>query len=158
MWAQYRDLEKDKKKIIDEIVHLESETKVNLNIKLLDDLWVLRNYGPVFNEFKDKVAFWRDQRQKLQNEGMREEERNKTEAELGARIRTLLPIQVPDESTMEALIKAEKCEICGREAKKGTPAYEHMCQRLAALKEYLSGLKRRLQFFRPCSFLITFLK
>ena len=67
MWAQYRDLEKDKKKIIDEIVHLESETKVNLNIKLLDDLWVLRNYGPVFNEFKDKVAFWRDQRQKLQN-------------------------------------------------------------------------------------------
>lgn len=120
VWSQYRDLEKDKKKIIDEIVRLESETKVNLNIKLLDDLWVLRNYGPVFNEFKDKVAFWRDQRQKLQNERMREEERNKTEAELGARIRTLLPIQVPDESTMEALIKAERCEICGREAKKGS--------------------------------------
>lgn len=149
VWAQYRDLEKDKKKIIDEIVHLESETKVNPNIKLLDDLWVLRNYGPVFNEFKDKVAFWRDQRQKLQNERMREEERNKTEAELGARIRTLLPIQVPDESTMEALIKAEKCEICGREAKKGTPAYEHMCQRLAALKEYLSGLKKEAPVLPP---------
>ena len=30
VWSQYRDLEKDKKKIIEEIVRLESETKVNL--------------------------------------------------------------------------------------------------------------------------------
>ena len=142
IWRQYNDLEEERKKISDKKIRLQKDTDIDLNIKLLDDLWVLENFSPVFNEFKNKVAYWRDRRQELRNERMKEEERNKSRYEIGKEFRSRLPIQVPDESTLEALIKAERCDVCGREAKKGTPAYEHMCRRLEELKKYLEGFPK----------------
>lgn len=141
VWTRFRDLDEERKDIIEKIASLQQTTKINLNINLLDELWVLRDFPPVFKEFKKKVSFWWDERQRLINERKIEEESNKAKAQLSEELRMFLPIGVPDESIMEKLIETERCEICGREAKKGTPAYEHMCQRLSKLKEYLSGLR-----------------
>ena len=54
-------------------------------------------------------------------------------AELNA-VPRLISIEVPRESDLKRLIEAEKCDVCGTEAKEGSPAHQHMTKRLEEMQ------------------------
>lgn len=142
VWEEYQELNEEKTKTMGEISSLMSRTDVNPNINLLDELWILKDFDGVFEEFKNKASYWREQRHNLELERIKEEAKIEQSVEISKEIKSKLPIQIPDVSTLETLIAAERCEICGRDAPKGTPAYQHMCDRLKELREYLAGLPK----------------
>ena len=53
-----------------------------------------------------------------------------------------LPWYHPDEETMEEMIHAHICKVCGREAPEGSDAYKFMCEKL---DEYRKGALEKVQ-------------
>lgn len=156
IWKEYQGLNDEKNRVLDEIATLMHRTDVVPNIKLLDDLWILKDFDGIFEKFKDKVSFWAKEKRSLEIDRVREEAELKSQVKISNEIKSKLPIQIPDVSTLETLIAEERCEICGREAKKGSPAYQHMCDRLKELREYLAGLPKeepKLPPLFPCDYI-----
>lgn len=142
IWEDYKTLDEKKKQTVNSIGTLMHRTDINPNIKLLDDLWILKKFDGIFEEFKNKTSFWRERRRELEVQRLEEKARIESTVKISNEIKSKLPIQIPDVSTLETLIASERCEICGRDAPKGTPAYQHMCDRLKELREYLAGLPK----------------
>ncbi|WP_302295793.1 AAA family ATPase [Parasutterella excrementihominis] len=142
VWDEYQELNDRKTQVEEEIGSLERRTNIDPDINLLDDLWILKDFDGIFEEFENKVSFWGEKRHALELERVKEEAKIEKSVEMSKELRSRLPIHSPDASTLETLIAAERCEICGRDAKKGTPAYQHMCDRLKELRAYLAGLPK----------------
>lgn len=116
------------------------------NYHLLDDMWILCAFPPIFKEYIKKVsALSREKRR--QNEAYIEErgrEKGKQEAmqELTALANGAirLPWYVPDEGTMQEMLDQEICKVCNRPAPKGSDAYAFMQEKL---EEYLRQEKEK---------------
>lgn len=135
------ELNKQREETVEKLDRLQvSTTSINPNISLLDDLWILKGFSPVFEEFRKKADYWNSEKRAARVEAKAKEEA-KEEAMKEAK-ESVLSILTPDESALENLIKAERCEVCGRDAKKGTEAYQHMCDRLKELKKALEGREK----------------
>lgn len=132
------ELEKQRKETIETQKRLQASiTSINPNICLLDDLWILKGFNPIFEDFRKKTDHWNSEK-RLARDKAKIREEAKEEAMKEAK-ESVLSILTPDESALENLIKAERCEVCGRDAKKGTEAYQYMCERLMELKRALEG-------------------
>jgi DNA sulfur modification protein DndD len=101
-------------------------------IKLLDEMWILCGFSSVFEEFQEKVSVFSKEKRKLE----REEDIKKGKKELAKEISTgIIPLSpnIPDKISMQEMIDDEFCKVCGRDAKKGSKAYEFMVNKLNEL-------------------------
>lgn len=113
------------------------ELDENYSIKLLDNLWILYGFGPILEEFSEKMQELSEQKQNEQHEY------NIKQAQAEADRRALIKVQkqieeemaslpwyIPNIRTMESMINAHRCRVCGTEAPEGSKAYEYMLKRL----------------------------
>ena len=114
------------------------------NTNLLDEYWILRSFPQILNEYQKKSSALSREKRKLdkqeteriaKEEGKREAIEQIQKLANGA---TPLPWNLPDKETLQEMIDEEVCKVCGREAKKGTSAYEFMVNKL---KEYLRHIE-----------------
>ena len=109
---------------------------VDMNISLLDRMWILCAYPSILKEFQTKSsAFSKNKRaqneqfikEMAKQEGKLEAYNELTELVNGA---SRLPWYLPGEKEMEEMIHDHICKVCGREAPEGSDAYRFMCEKL----------------------------
>lgn len=130
--------------LTDQQYKLKGRIHCDYNSELLDNYWILRSFPKVLNEFQKKVsALSREKRKqdKMETERIAKEEGKREvieEIQKLANGAVPLPWNLPDKETMQEMIDDEVCKVCGREAKKGTVAYEFMENKL---HEYLHHIE-----------------
>lgn len=118
---------------------------LDYNAMLLDDMWILRAFPSILNEYQKKVSSLSREKRKLQK--VEDEriaiEKGKQEAikeiQKLANDATPLPWNLPDKETMQEMIDDEICKVCGRPAEKGSDAYNFMVNKL---NEYLDHIRK----------------
>lgn len=116
----------------------------DLNINLLDKMWILAPFSKVFSEYKKKIASFNKEKRRQHESFLKEQGVKAGKQEIIEQISTLdngsakLPWYLPDEKTMQEMIDDEICKVCGRTAHKGSEPYEFMVKKLA---EHLAHLK-----------------
>lgn len=137
---QYQDIKNRIAVLSDKRAKFKNYTNVDYNAMLLDDYWILRAFPVILDEYQKKAAALSKEKRRLDHE---ETERRAAEK---ATIKTLdaivngktpLAWNVPDKETMQEMIDEEVCKVCGREAEKGSEAYNFMVNRL---NEYLANI------------------
>lgn len=113
--------------------------KPSLTNSLFDDLWILKDFEPIFMEFKSKVEEADVARRKIQSEFDIEQGRKQGIVEGISRLLdsqdTPLDINIPSQQVMEELIRDEHCKVCDTPAPKGSSQYEFMRRRLEKFLE-----------------------
>ncbi len=121
--------------------------RTNFDISLLDKLWVLCAYPPVYKEFGEKCASM--SKEKRQQETQFDQERGRRIGQLEGEKSVIeklvngsakLPWNLPDKATMQEMLDDEICKVCGRPAPKGSEAYEFM---LHKLEEYQQKIEEK---------------
>ena len=112
--------------------------ELDLNTSLLDRMWILCAFPGVLSEFQQKCSLLSSQERRIENEWLEKRiaERVKKETldEIATKIhKGELRWDIPDKQTMEQMIAAQKCWVCGHDAPVGSPEYEFM---VARLEEY----------------------
>ena len=113
----------------------------NYTTKLLDEMWILCGFSPIFKQYQEKVS--ESLKAKNRIELFESKRKGKVEAikEISQQIAdgiSPLPVYIPDRKTMEEMIEDEYCKVCNRKAEKGSEAYEFM---VSKLKEYLKSVE-----------------
>jgi DNA sulfur modification protein DndD len=104
--------------------------------KLLDDMWILCGFSPIFKEYQEKVNAFSKEKRKLEDEDKRQKGKEEAFKEISNSLSNgviPLSIYIPDENTMKEMISDEFCKVCGREAKEGSDAYNFMVDKLNEL-------------------------
>lgn len=131
-----KDINDRLKSLTEKKDNLESLINEEYTTKLLDEMWILCGFSPIFKEFQEKVnAFSKDKR-RLEDEDKRQKGKEEAFKEISTSFASgILPlsIYIPDENTMTEMIEDEICKVCGREAKNGTEAYNFMVNKLNEL-------------------------
>lgn len=112
----------------------------NYTFRLLDDMWILMGFEPLAEEYREFVGQLDKEQRKQQSKYDREVGAKKVVAQINKELshgHVPLAINIPDENTMREMLNEEFCKVCGREAPKGSQAYEFMKKRL---DEYLASL------------------
>ena len=127
--------------------------RTNFNTALLDKLWILCAFEPVFGEFKQKVSALSKEKRTQEKDfiAQKNKELGKIEAQqeiLGALQNGTAPLPwyLPDEETMEEMLHDGICKVCGRPVEKGSEAYKFMSDKLNDYKEHVrADLLRKKQ-------------
>lgn len=129
---------------IDNLKKIRTETatriKENYTISLLDDMWLLMGFCDNAEDYSTKINSLINQRKDLEQQylvtvGV---EKAIKEAERGF---TSLPVHIPGRKIMEDMLENEICKFCGRPAKKHSPEWNFMLDRLNEYKESLKVKK-----------------
>lgn len=98
-----------------------NECVEGLNKKLFTDFWLLKDVKPIFQEYSEKYNnYFQGHLAKIN-------------AANGVLLE--LPIDIPQPIHVSKMLADEKCFVCGREAEKGSKAYEHIEHLLNRKKE-----------------------
>lgn len=108
---------------------LEKHVNEDYSIKLLDEMWILGGYSPIFDEFQQKVSVFSKAKRKLEREEYKLKGKQELAKEISEGIIPLSP-NIPDKVSMQEMIKDEFCKVCGRDAKEGTDPYNFMVTKL----------------------------
>lgn len=109
----------------------------NYTTKLLDEMWILCGYQPIFQQFQDKVSKIIKEKSNLELLDSKKKGKKEAFQEISKQFAkgiTPLPLYIPDQKTMEDMIADEFCKVCNRKAEKGSEAYQFMVNKL---KEYI---------------------
>jgi len=135
---------------IDSLKQKQAETRGRIReeytIDLLDNMWIIMGLGPIAKEYSEKIAEFDRLRRKEEKEYEREVGRREVIESLKHDF-TPLPVYVPGEQIMKEMLEEEVCKICGRPAKKHSPEWDFMLQRL---NEYQASLKPAEKEVKPC--------
>lgn len=118
------------------------------NTNLLDEFWILRSFPKILNEYQKKSSALSREKRKLEKQETERIAKEEGKREALEQIQKLangavpLPWNLPDKETMQEMIDEEVCKVCGREARKGTDAYEFMVNKL---NEYLRHIEVEAQ-------------
>lgn len=120
---------------------------------LLDKMWVLAPFPKILKDFQKKCADLSKERRRLEKEYEKQKniELGKLEAvkEMqGALVNgaTELPWYLPNQETMEEMLKDRICKVCGREAPEGSEAYHFMVHKLELYKQHVEAkVKKELE-------------
>ena len=117
--------------------NLNDTVNENYTIRLLDDKWILCGFSEIFKDYQNKIYSVSKEKRRIEDEVKRQEGIVEGKQEvIDEFINTFaegiipLSVNVPDEYTMRDMINDEICKVCGREAKKGTEAYNFMVNKL----------------------------
>lgn len=128
-----------------ELSRMKLYVNLDYNALLLDEMWILRSFPNILQEYQKKVSLLsREERrmQKAEDERIAMEKGKKEalkEIQKLANDATPLPWNLPDKETMQEMIDDEVCKVCGRPAPKGSEAYEFMVRKL---NEYLEHIRQ----------------
>ena len=117
------------------------QSSCDYSTNLLDEQWILRSFPSIIKEFSSKVSALSKEKRRLNKLETERRAKEAGEREAISKIQKTindfvpLPWNLPDKETMQEMIDAEVCKVCGRPAPKGTEAYEFMCNKL---NEYLA--------------------
>lgn len=136
-----KDINDRLQNLSDKKIKTQARIDENYTTKLLDEMWILCGFKPIFQQFQEKVAQSRKEKSKI--ELLESKKKGKIEAiqEISKQIAegiTPLPLYIPDRKTMEDMIEDEFCKVCNRKAEKGSEAYKFM---VSKLKEYLKSIE-----------------
>ncbi len=126
------DINKRLKSLNEKKANIEGHINENYNIKLLDEMWVLCGFTSIFDDFQNKLTAFSKKKRKIE----REEDISKGKQELAKEISSgIIPLSpnIPDKISMQEMINDQYCKVCGREAKKGSDAYNFMVKKLEGL-------------------------
>ena len=144
----HAEASEDLRKINDRIKNLK-ERKDNAELKiddayskkLLDDYWIMCGMSPIIDLFSEKVNTFVEDKKKLEINEAKQKGKKEAIKEIAAGVMPLDPL-IPDKKTMENMINAEFCKVCGRPAPKGSEPYNFMVQKLHDLIDSISGDKK----------------
>lgn len=126
-----------------EIQQLESETpRRNKSHALLDDMWILGAFSPIFEEFRKKCDDSRREK-RAQKEKFDQELRDRLanlEQTVHEHRRLVngaeqLPWHLPNGDVMEEMLHDQVCKVCNREAPEGSEPYRFMEEKLKEYRE-----------------------
>lgn len=121
--------------------------RTNFDISLLDKLWILCAFPPVYEEFSNKCSSI--SKEKRKQEAQFEQDRGRRIGQLEGEKKVIeklvngsakLPWNLPNKATMQEMLDDEICKVCGRPAPKGSEAYEFM---LHKLEEYQQKIEEK---------------
>ena len=150
---QYQDIKKRLKTQEDKAIRLKAQIgSVNYSHSLLDRLWVLCAFPPILNEFQQKCSALSKEKRRL------ERDFDKQQAAAIAKLETIkeiqgalingateLPWYLPDQETMEEMIRDHVCKVCGRPAEEGSEAYHFMMHKLEDYKAHVEAKMKKEQ-------------
>lgn len=128
-----------------ELNRMKAYVNLDYNALLLDDMWILRSFPSVLQEYQTKVSLMSKEERRIQKaeDDRIAIEKGKKEAlkeiQKLANDATPLPWNLPDKETMQEMIDDEVCKVCGRPAPKGSEAYEFMVRKL---NDYLEHVRQ----------------
>lgn len=123
-----------------------SRKAVNLNTSLLDKQWILCAFPEILQEYHTKVANFAKLRKQIERTWTEDYAAKKAKQETLKEVKALLQTDeelrwdIPDQQTMEEMIDAEQCWVCGHPAPKGSTEYEFMVNRLERYKKRLNEI------------------
>ena len=123
-----------------------ARTSVNLNTSLLDKQWILCAFPDILQEYHTKVANFAKLRKQIERTWAKDYAAKKAKQETLKEVKAMLQTDeelrwdIPDQQTMEQMIAAEQCWVCGHPAPKGSPEYEYMVNRLERYKARLNAI------------------
>jgi DNA sulfur modification protein DndD len=131
-----RDINERLKSLDEKKRKCESFINEDYTTKLLDDMWILCGFTPIFKEYQEKVNAFSKEKRKLEDDDKKKRGKEEAFQEISSSLANgivPLSIYIPDENTMKEMIGDEICKVCGREAKKGSKAYKFMVDKLDEL-------------------------
>lgn len=123
-------------------------SRTDKNTALLDKYWILCAFQPILEEFRVKAAAFSESKRKQNEEFIKQQGKNELIKEVQESLpggKTMLPWYLPDQSTMEEMLRDHICKVCGREAPEGSDAYEFMANKLAEFKAHTEQEARKKQ-------------
>jgi DNA sulfur modification protein DndD len=102
---------------------------------LFDDSWILFHFGPIIDEYTNKVAKFSEEKRDLEQAYIFEKGRNDGLVASFNKEYKQLPIETPSKSIMQEMLHDQICKVCNREALEGSDAYNFMYNKLQALIE-----------------------
>ena len=150
---QYQDIKKRLKTQEDKAIRLKAQIgSVNYSHSLLDKLWVLCAFPSILNEFQQKCSALSKEKRKLERDFDKQQAAALAKLETikeiqGALINgaTELPWYLPDQETMEEMIRDHVCKVCGRPAEEGSEAYYFMMHKLEDYKAHVEAKMKKEQ-------------
>ena len=140
---RYQAIKERIKGLKDKRAKLSALSSCDYSINLLDEYWILRSFPAIIKEFSKKVSALSKEKRRLDKQETERRAKEAGEREAILKIQKAandfvpLPWHLPDRETMQEMIDAEVCKVCGRPAPKGSEAYEFMCDKL---NEYLAHI------------------
>ena len=142
---RYQEIKERIKGLKDKRAKLVALSSCDYSTNLLDEYWILRAFPSIIKEFSTKVsALSKERRQldKIETERRAKEAgERKAFSKLQKTINDFVPLpwNLPDKETMQEMIDAEVCKVCGRPAPKGSDAYKFMCNKLNEYLEHVTA-------------------
>ena len=128
-------------------LHKENRYSVNLNTSLLDRMWILCAFPDILTEFQQKCADASRNKRQIEKDWIREKTAEKVKRETLEEISAIthcgeLRWDIPDRQTMEQMIAAQQCWVCGHPAPIGSAEYEYMVRRLEEYKKMITPVEQ----------------
>lgn len=133
------------------IIKVKAQIKaIDYNHSLLDHLWVLCAFPSVLKEFQKKCSALSHEKRRQERDFDRQQAAIKAKLETiqevqGALINgaTELPWYLPNQETMEEMLRDHICKVCGREAPEDSEAFHFMTHKLEQYKAHIEMKLRR---------------
>lgn len=120
-------------------------SSVNYNHALLDKLWILCAFPPLLQEFKQKSSNLSHEKRRLDKDFERQKNIKIGKIEAVKEMQGALangspelPWYLPNQETMEEMLRDRVCKVCGREIQEGDDAYMFMTHKLEEYKRHIS--------------------
>lgn len=121
-------------------------TSVNKNTVLLDKLWILCAFPSILTEFKKKCSDFSREKRRQEKAFVEEQAKKEGKKEALEEVRGMLsdnvaelPWYLPNEETMEEMLRDHVCKVCGTPAPEGSRAYEFMMNKLNEYKKHIAA-------------------
>lgn len=136
-------------------MHKDLRYSVNLNTSLLDKMWILCAFPDILSDFQKKCADYDQQERLVEKEWIKKKTAERVKKETLAEIKAIthhgeLRWDIPDRQTMEQMIEAKRCWVCGHPAPVGSDEYNYMVQRLEEYKKKISPIEPESQKEESC--------
>lgn len=132
----YQDIKDRIKKLSEKQAKLRGMIFCDYNASLLDESWILRSFPKILDEYQKKSSSLSREKRRLEKQETERKAKEDGKREAIEQIQKLangavpLPWNLPDKETMQEMIDEQVCKVCGREAEKGTEAYDFMVNKL----------------------------
>lgn len=150
---RYRDIQNRLKTQEEKAIRLRGQIgSVDYSHALLDKMWILCAFSPILNEFQQKCSALSREKRK------QERDFDKQQAAAFAKLETIkevqgalingateLPWYLPDQETMEEMLRDHICKVCGRTVEDNSEAYHFMVHKIEEYKAHVEAKLKREQ-------------
>lgn len=142
---RYQEIKERIKGLKDKRAKLVALSSCDYSTNLLDEYWILRAFPSIIKDFSTKVSALSKERRQLDKIETERRAKEAGEREAFSKLQKTindfvpLPWNLPDKETMQEMIDAEVCKVCGRPAPKGSDAYKFMCNKLNEYLEHVTA-------------------